>query len=457
MRLINNCDTNEPLLSSTKLGQQLDKIPLCKVQPASLSQLCLALNVEQLIPTKVGLARDFRGLAEQMGFSSNEIESRFRRSHNQTKSVLDALLTRNINSSNPADSRPTTVNDLLKMIELIERFDVIDDLLPILIDMAIEEARPRRPTGRDQMRNQPVALQAVRQDPNGGPISNLLTVDDTNRSRELYDAYICYTEEDTDYARELIPLLEARQCRVATRDHLMAGPLEHDALAELIDERCRMVVIIVTPNFVRSKTCEFPTKFAHELSIHDDGKRIIPVIYEPCDYKDLPYSIRHRSKVDMTRRETLQWEFDKLFKSLGLPNSCSPPRRQIVQIGPTNGLRSSIPQISLSSEPTDDDDDGAQAEPEPWPRVELFPSQSSMNGLSNQLSSMLAGEVPEAHREADRCGSSPRAVASGGPKSFFQSIKRKILGQSTSAHSASSSQAFLCSFSDSLSDNQHSS
>lgn len=75
LELINNCDPEDPLISSTKLGARLAQIPLHSVDPAEFSNL-QALNLRQLVPTENGLARDYRGLAELMGFSPVEVETR---------------------------------------------------------------------------------------------------------------------------------------------------------------------------------------------------------------------------------------------------------------------------------------------------------------------------------------------------------------------------------------------
>src|SRR6266480_2155236 len=99
-----------------------EKIPLTRVRPSSWSQLSLSLNPEQIIPSDTGVSRDYRGLGEAMGFSHADVKN-FQRSPDPTKAVIQAYHARN---------RGATVKDFLLMIEKIERFDVIDDLKPML-------------------------------------------------------------------------------------------------------------------------------------------------------------------------------------------------------------------------------------------------------------------------------------------------------------------------------------
>lgn len=317
LQLVNNCDPNDPLPSETELGRQLTRIPLEAVE-AKLDKTNQALDVEQLIKTDQGLARDYRGLGELMEFSSNEIETRFKRSYKPTESLIGAYINKNLNLN-----RVITVNDLLKMLEKLERYDIIDDLLPTLIDIVQLSLDSRQSTNRIQNGN---ILNETQDISNNRLIlkdfSEQLTIDDVSSHRIMYDAFICFAPEDFDYAQELISLLEKHGKRIATAYDLLAGHYEHDALVKLIDTRCRKVLTILTPNFLRSKGCEFQTKFASEIAIKSSGPtpKIIPVLFEQCDDTQLPYMIRVISKIDMTNRVAHRWQIRKLLSSLDHQN-----------------------------------------------------------------------------------------------------------------------------------------
>lgn len=317
LKLINNCDPNDPLLSSTYLGECLSRIPIDCVNPLALKDQTLALNLEQLIPTDGGLARDYRGLGELLGFSRVEVETRFKNSSNPTRSMIDAFINKNIN--NDRNCR-FSLNDLLKLLEKIERFDVIDDLLPRLVELASSVTKSTRyqlqPDFTDNRCVVPKIESGTKQDLVRD--KDRLTINDTVLATMQYDAFICFAPEDYHYAKELVDSLEDNGKSIATADDLLPGHFEHDALIRLIDSRCRKVIVVLTPNFSRSKECEFQTKFASEIGIRSDCPKIIPVMYEACDDSALPLMIQAMTKIDMTSRggNNRSWQLRRLIRSL---------------------------------------------------------------------------------------------------------------------------------------------
>lgn len=293
LELINNCDEDDPLLSRTTLGARLGQIPMkCGIPESALNELTMALSVEQLIPTDSGLARDYRGMAELMGFSSAEIEGRLKKSSNSTKLLLDTYVYKQ-------NSGDISVNDLIKFIEQIERFDVIDDFLPTLVKLA---------SRRDSVANQQ-QLQL--------PDRDRLTFDDTPESAIIYDACICYAPQDTQAAQDLKEELQNRGVRVATAADLLPGNFEHDALMRLIDLRCRKAIIIVTRNFCNSDEC----KYQLEVAIKSNKVKIIPVVYEKIPREQMPGMIAYTAKINFIDSfSSRSVELNRLIRSL----ECSP-------------------------------------------------------------------------------------------------------------------------------------
>lgn len=305
LQFVNDCDPHDPLLSQTRLGARLSKIPLDCIPATELNSLTLALSVEQLIGTESRLARDYRGMAELMGFSSIEIETRFKKSNNSAKSLIDAFIYRNSPQEGDQSNR-FSVTDLLKIIERIERFDVIDEILPKLVELAT----PKPTTSAIQ--NISHSSDNLNQD------VDRLTFDDTHENTVKYDAFICYAPQDIIEAQDLKSELQNRGKKVATADDLLPGHFfEHDALMRLIDMRCRKVIIVVTRNFCHSKECEFQLKFASEVAIKGNDLKIIPVLFEMIPPDLMPGMIRYTSKINLNDPLIGRaMQFDRLIRSL---------------------------------------------------------------------------------------------------------------------------------------------
>lgn len=315
LNYINNCNRDQPLISETKLGQRLDSIPLSQIQPKVLTKLCQDLNLEQLITTKQGLARDYRGLAELMGFSILDIETYIKKSSNPTRSTIEAFIYKKCNIDR--NQKSVTLNDLIRMIEQIERFDVIDDFIPDMIRIATQ---PNCSIYSPHERNKAIDsadLPIVDLESSVTSITALLTIDDTRQQmRTCYDAFVCYAPEDYKHAESLIFHLEQHGKTIATSSDLLPGNFEHDSLIQLIDSRCRKVITVLTPNFLKSKECDFQTKFANEIGIKAGSPKIIPVLFEACDEMSLPPLIRVISKIDLTNSQSRTWQLNKLLSSL---------------------------------------------------------------------------------------------------------------------------------------------
>lgn len=98
-----------------------DEIPIKALNISTRMRLSECLNSEQVITTQNGFARDYRGIAQLMGFSYATISS-FSRSSDPFKNLLECY----------ERQSKGCLGDLMKMIEQIERFDVIDDLISFL-------------------------------------------------------------------------------------------------------------------------------------------------------------------------------------------------------------------------------------------------------------------------------------------------------------------------------------
>lgn len=439
LKLINNCDPQDPYLSETSLGKCLSLLPLNHIKPIYLNDSCLALNVEQLIPTDNGLARDYRGLAELMQFNTIEVDSKFKRSRNQTRTLIDAFIYKNLNSMGNCNF---SLNDLIKFIERIERFDVIDDLMPTLIKLAHNlEDNQRQPIA-----NNPQALALQRDHRINHHRLEQLTIDDTPQATTNYDAFICYAPEDFKYAEELTALLEGHDARVAKADDLLPGRFEHDALLKVIESRCRKVIVILTPNFLESKECEFQSQFASEYAIKAGLQNLIPLIYEPCDERLVPNVIKHMSKIDLTNPRSKHWQIKKLIRSLELSNAYesglaarSYDGRQSPGIVIENSPQYSNHLTSISGMSSGSNLNGG-------PIIDLLHSQTSdamsfntQSTCSNNIQEIPMGSAPMSTNHSPIAGSSSSKLSQtfngwiNRFKSFKQNQSNNVLDPSTSS------------------------
>lgn len=357
---VNNCNGNDPLLSDTNLGQYLKKISLeCLID--RFDKLYIDLDVEQLIRTDQGLARDYRGLGELMKFDPNEIETRFKKTLKPTKCLVQAYMNKYIYE------KKISAYEFLIMLEKLERFDVIDDLIPTLVEVAQNDLNFKIKIDEIGLSDSEVSSRLSNNLP-----SEKLTIDDYDGFRVLYDAFICFAKDDFPYAMELIQLLENCGKRVATAEDLLPGHFENDAIVKLINERCRKVLTILTPNFLLSKECEIQAKFASEMAIksHTQTPKVIPIIYEPCDDERMPYMLRTVSKIDMTKKALQQWQLKKILSCLDEDSTGSSMSNQLNDLSRNRYFERGDPFTGTISTPI----------------ISLVPSTSNNSELSIQTS-----------------------------------------------------------------------
>ena len=128
------------------------------------------------------------------------------------------------------------------------------------------------------------------------------------------------------------------------RDFVAGLPFEHQAVTELISNRCRFVLPIFSPNFLNSEDNKFVVNFSEALGIGSSVlysiqligfvnwrcftergcRKIVPCVYQQCD---LPKSVSYYTRLDFTRQNPY-WDFwDKMKKSLANPSA--PPSEYI--------------------------------------------------------------------------------------------------------------------------------
>uniref|UniRef100_G1PIX3 MYD88 innate immune signal transduction adaptor n=2 Tax=Myotis lucifugus TaxID=59463 RepID=G1PIX3_MYOLU len=158
--------------------------------------------------------------------------------------------------------------------------------------------------------------------PRTAELAGITTLDDPmGQMPERFDAFICYCSNDIQFVHEMIQQLEQTNYRlklcVSDRD-VLPGTCVWSIASELIEKRCRRMVVVVSDDYLQSKECDFQTKFALSLSPGAHQKRLIPVKYKAMK-KEFPSILRFITVCDYTNPCTKSWFWTRLAKALALP------------------------------------------------------------------------------------------------------------------------------------------
>ncbi|KAI4806627.1 hypothetical protein KUCAC02_017445, partial [Chaenocephalus aceratus] len=147
--------------------------------------------------------------------------------------------------------------------------------------------------------------------------------DDPEGAPELFAAFICYCPSAFEFVHEMIRELEQTECRlklcVFDRD-VLPGSCVWTITSELIEKRCKRMVVVISDEYLDSDACDFQTKFALSLCPGARGKRLIPVKYKPMS-RPFPSILRFLTICDYTRPLTQDWFWKRLAKALSQPAS----------------------------------------------------------------------------------------------------------------------------------------
>lgn len=276
--------------------------PLVALNVGVRRRLSLFLN------PRTPVAADWTLLAEEMGFEYLEIRELETRP-DPTRSLLDAWQGRS----------GASVGRLLELLALLDREDILKEL-----KSRIEEDCQKY-LGKQQNQESEKPLQVARVEssvPQTKELGGITTLDDPlGQTPELFDAFICYCPNDIEFVQEMIRQLEQTDYRlklcVSDRD-VLPGTCVWSIASELIEKRCRRMVVVVSDDYLQSKECDFQTKFALSLSPGVQQKRLIPIKYKAMK-KDFPSILRFITICDYTNPCTKSWFWTRLAKALSLP------------------------------------------------------------------------------------------------------------------------------------------
>ncbi|XP_034257544.1 myeloid differentiation primary response protein MyD88 [Pantherophis guttatus] len=256
------------------------------------------------------VAADWTTLAEELGYEYLEIKH-FEAQRNPTVLLLDDW-----QAKSPGGA---TVGRLLSLLRLLGRQDILTDLGP-----SIEENCKKYLQRKQQEESErPVQVPAVDSSfPRASEMQGITTLDDPlGRSPELFDAFICYCQNDLPFVQEMIQELEqaVHKLKLCVFDRdVLPGTCVWSITSELIERRCRKMVVVISDDYLDSEECDFQTKFALSLSPGARLKRLIPVKCKSMN-QDFPSILRFITVCDYTNPATKKWFWTRLAKSLLLP------------------------------------------------------------------------------------------------------------------------------------------
>ncbi|KYN02200.1 PREDICTED: myeloid differentiation primary response protein MyD88 [Cyphomyrmex costatus] len=282
----------------------LSTVPLAAATVTSRQVIATMLNPVKVLPSDNGLPRDWRGLAHQLELSSKFVSMLVSHS-DPTMRIFTELTDKN--------KKDIAIKDFQAMMEQMDRWDIIDDT------EALFQSDAERYLEHEQKAQ-------ISVDPMDECIDKkILTLDDIHRLKQdlglqYYDAFLLYAEEDIDFVNEMIEKLEVQfKLKLCLKDRdLVAGlEFEHEAVMELISERCNRLLIIVSPNLMKHSTNKFFLNYTQALSIEKRQRKIIPCIYKSCE---LPFQLKYIFNLDYNRKGLFDF-WGKLRDSIQAPNS----------------------------------------------------------------------------------------------------------------------------------------
>ncbi|KAM9827759.1 myeloid differentiation primary response protein MyD88 [Neosynchiropus ocellatus] len=280
----------------------LSSVPLSALNVTVRKKLGLYLNPKNTV------AADWSAVAEEMGFSYLEIQN-YEGSNNPTMRVLEDW---------QAGTPDASVGKLLAILNKCDRRDIVEDLQS-LIDNDVKKYLERL----KKMRSDP-PLQVPEVDscaPRTPENKGITLDDDPEGSPEMFDAFICYCESDIQFVHEMIRELEQTEYKLKLcvfDRNVLPGSCVWTITGELIERRCKRMVVVISDEYLESSACSFQTRFALSLSPGAQSKRLIPVIYKSMK-KPFPSILRFLTVCDYTRPCTQAWFWVRLARALSLP------------------------------------------------------------------------------------------------------------------------------------------
>jgi len=204
-----------------------------------------------------GLTKDWKGLAIVMRYNRIDI-NRFKRQNNRTETIFDDWIK---NDDSPTIGKLLNIMKQLKLFgilknpEFIEAIvadvDVHRDRVTLINQKQVAVLEPHH----DLEKEKPVFF--------GKNAVNQLVLND-GVEKVFFDALICYAKEDIGFVKEILNEIEEKfklKLCVDARDFLI-GSYKVTTCARIMEERCKRIILVLSPDFVKTEMCQFQKEYA---------------------------------------------------------------------------------------------------------------------------------------------------------------------------------------------------
>ncbi|GBP43644.1 Myeloid differentiation primary response protein MyD88 [Eumeta japonica] len=273
----------------------LNDTPLTGLSFKSRSVLSTLLNPQKVFPSSQDkLPRDWRGLAAQINLPL-ELHSSIRACEDKTAKLLEIWVQKRDGTA--------TFGQLLKYLEKLDRHDIVDDLKEISAQGLLIGNVPAQQI--QSIKPLPM-LEELRDD--------LITIDDVRLGEpEWYHAYVLYATEDKEFVDELLQRMRNEGFKLCTEDDLIPGfTTQYGPVSRLISERCYKIILIYSPDFLRSPANTFYMDYAQAVGIESKRSKIIPCMYRDCQ---LPTHLTFYHKLRYQPHARLGYDFWMLLSN----------------------------------------------------------------------------------------------------------------------------------------------
>ncbi|XP_063377686.1 myeloid differentiation primary response protein MyD88-like [Cydia fagiglandana] len=296
------------------MSEDVSYVSVCHFTSDALNILN-RLNTRRLFPsTGPGkLPRDWRGLANLIGITAQDAESRH---ENMVKWILETWV------QNAGEA--ALVHQLLRHLETIDRYDIRDDLQDLANANRLVNTEQKWTIERQMVLHCPVQEN-----------DQLLTMDDVDQGAPVeYDALVLYAADDQDFVDVMISNMSEIGFKLFTKHSLRPGAIPYGPMTELISSRCRHTILVYSPAFFKSLDDRFYTEYVHARNI-EKKHTLIPCVYRECT---LPPQFRYIFALYVSSTAYNFW--DRLARSVDAGRT---PR-----LLPTNSVR--IQEVTSGSQ-----------------------------------------------------------------------------------------------------------
>nr|AMQ81593.1 myeloid differentiation factor 88 [Pinctada fucata] len=292
-------------------------VPLHALNMAVRNKMASFLDPEGFVTGD--FCNDYTGLAECAGFQYEEIK----RLQSQRKPTLEFL-----HEWGTRQDRDPYVDVLISHLERIGRPDVIDECRQQIVQDVQKYKRCHEDL--DPVQSKEVSC--------GNEVtlykheikSSILTKEEALDPRQAcgsidklyYDGFVIYNpngQADLNFVKELADRLEGPEYGlklfIPFRDDL-PGTARYEVTAEIIANRCKRALVILSPSFLQSPAADFQLKFAQCLSPGARSKKVVPVFNGRCK---MPNILRAVNFVDFTNPGLRDWNWPRLAAVLKCP------------------------------------------------------------------------------------------------------------------------------------------